>query len=139
MTAFSVLYPVMRVYLGDLSEITPAYSDATLNMALSAALLDESGFSETVSNDAPQITPDVTTDEIKLRIAIRGVLILLRPKAHDSSYRTKILSVSRKGKYQQVVQLENRLRALESGGTISKTDTDVAALREGVTRFNEAT
>ena len=110
-TPFSDLYNPMRTLLGDIGEF-PAWSDAQLDLGISAALLSEDGYDEATGT----IVPDLATKTDKLRISLKSAIALMSPSSGKMSYRTPVLSVSREdGRSGHLGYLEELLRELDNG------------------------
>ena len=111
MTAYTGLYPSMRLLLQDMS--TPySYESTTLDASITFSLDYMSGY----SGDGTSITPDIAGND-KLQLICRSVLVLLRP-SEGFSYKTPVLSVTRKGmgKQRLIDWLEEQVTDLEAGG-----------------------
>ena len=112
MTAYSSLYPSMRILLQDLDSTAYTYPDTTLGASIDFALK----FMSSYTGNGTAITPDISGND-ELQLILRSVLTLLRP-TEGFSYKTPVLSVNRRGTgVDRLVEwLENEINNLVAGG-----------------------
>lgn len=131
-TAYSTLYPHLRVILGDTDVSIQRWSNSVLDDAIEAALLQSADY----SGDGTQINPSVADDDDLALILYRAAQILVNPQAGASSYRTRGLSVSRDGAAKRdILQfLDEKILIITEGGSVFSKDSSLLAFLEDALR-----
>jgi len=109
-TAFSTLYPYLRVALGDIHPTITRYSDAMLKGILQYALLQDADHSE---SPAEEVDPALTKAGTGL-LVVNAAIATLSPQ-NVKSFRTRMLSVNRETG-QHLANLRGLKRLFENDG-----------------------
>lgn len=133
MSLFSELYSTVRTLLGDVGAI-PVYSNAQLDMGISLAVMQEDSYDEGLVGPDKAITPDIANKTDKLRISVRSAITLISPQSGASSYRTKVLSITRENsRNAHLGYLLSLLRDLEEGKFVVASETEWDLIIRGTT------
>lgn len=127
MSDFSLLYPTVRTFLGDINPSYPAYSDAQLDLGIGASLLQDGDFSEGDLNvsGGRTIAPDATAKTDQLRLSARAAINLLSPNSGALSWGTRSMRVSRGNNWQaHLGYLQGLLRQAEGGNFAVASETE---------------
>ena len=117
MPDYSALYPSLRVFLGDINTVAPAYSNAQLDLFIEVA----------IGLDAMKLgqDPDLSLTVDKMRVALRAAIEALSPTSGEMSWRTRAFGVSRGNNWQaHLSHLSNVLRQFEDGGIAARGETE---------------
>ncbi len=133
-TDYSVLYPHIRVIVGDTDASFYTWADGILDDAIEVVLLTNSTYAASGSDS---ITPTVASDDDLALIVFESVRVLLNPKSGRFSYKTRPLSVSRDaaGKADTLRFVEDEIYKLQTGGSIVSKDSSLIAYLEHATRY----
>jgi hypothetical protein len=140
-TSFSEIRGYIRTVVGDINPVVPMYSNDILDAQIRFVILtiNSTDIQEGLEG---YFTDDLTPAE-KAKVTIRVALGLIAPRESEFSYKTPVLSVTRKGGTSRLYQyLMDLLLNIDTGGnrfSIS-SETDLEAMLNGANRFlNEYT
>ena len=132
-TDYSVLYPHIRVVVGDTDASFYKWVDAILDDAIEVALLTNTTYAASGSDS---ITPTVASDSDLALLVFEAVKVLLSPSPGRFTFKTRVLSVSRDaaGKVDILRFVEDEIYKLKSGGSVVSKDSSLVAYLEHATR-----
>jgi hypothetical protein len=133
-TAYSVLYPHIRIIVGDTDASFYRWADGILDDAIEMALLLNADYSASGSGS---ITPTVASDDDLALIVFESVKVLLNPSPGRFSYKTRVMSVSRDsaGKKDILTFVEDEIYKLRNGGSVVSKDSSLIAYLERGVRY----
>lgn len=140
-TTFEQIRAYVRTIIGDTNPIVPMYTNEILDGQIRFVILtiNSDDIQEGVSGE---FTDDLTASE-KAKVSLRVALGLVAPRESEFSYKSPVLSVTRKGGTNRLYQyLMDLLLGIDTGGNrfAISSETDLEAMLNGANRFlNEYT
>jgi len=132
-TAYSTLYPHLRVLLGDTEVAYQRWTNGVLDDAIELGLLTNDDFSSV----GGAISPTVSDENDLALLIYDAARILINPQPGSHSYRTRGLSVTRDGAHKRdlLAFLELKVYEIkENGESVFSKDSSVIAFLEDAQR-----
>lgn len=128
-TLYTVLYPHIRVLLGDTDASFYNWENAILDDAIEVALLTNADYSASGSDS---IEPTLADDNALALVVFEASKVLLNPSPGRFTYRTRSLSVSRDsaGKADILRYIEDEIYKLKNGTSLISKDSSLIAYLE---------
>lgn len=135
-TTFAEIRSYVRTVVGDFNAMVPMYENDAIDsqIRLVILVLNVTDIQEGLTGE---FTDDLTSSE-KAKVIFRTALGLIAPRESEFSYKSPVLSVTRKGGTARLYQyLMDLLLGIDSGGNrfAISSETDLVAMINGANRF----